>query len=452
PRIRGAGIGGLTLSSALGSLGHGRNLDVDIYEGAAYMSEIGAGINLWPRTWEILKNLGLEQQLVRFLPGVPDDSHRLVFVIRKSDQREGFHIQDMMTPGGAIRLHRADLQHTLMSRLSGRLHLSRRVISFEETDREVHLQFLDGTTATCDLLIGMDGIKSVIRRGFLQKQGFLKSPSFDPVWSGTFAYRGLVPFEKLSAVFPGHRATTAPMMYAGKLKHLITYPLTHDKVINVVVLVTDPSKEGTIFDGEATTNCKQEEVLAIFSGWEDQVQALLSCIEQPTKWAIRSLQPLDRYASGRVILGGDAAHAMTPHQGAGAGQAIEDAYILANLLSHKLCTKALVPTISEIYNVIRCPEGNRVLNEARYAGQLTQLLGPGFEEVVEGDTEVPLQKLRDLFDHFSQRWEWVWKESAEDDRRRAVEMLESSEAFQSKYILPDFEGRTLAYMSLNKVM
>lgn len=74
--FRGAGIGGLTLSSALGILGRGRNFELDIYEGATHISEIGAGINFWPRTWEIMKSLGLDHELARMLPHVPDNNPR----------------------------------------------------------------------------------------------------------------------------------------------------------------------------------------------------------------------------------------------------------------------------------------------------------------------------------------------------------------------------------------
>ncbi|KJA14751.1 hypothetical protein HYPSUDRAFT_92215 [Hypholoma sublateritium FD-334 SS-4] len=426
--IVGAGIGGLTLSSALGILGRGRNFELDIYEGATHISEIGAGINFWPRTWEIMKSLGLDHELARMLPHVPDNNPRLVFEIRKSDQSEGFHIKNMMMKGGAIRLHRAGLQKTLINKLSGRLHLSHRLISFDETEKEVRLNFEDGSSATCDILIGFDGIKSVVRKLFLESEGQWKSPSFEPVWSGTYAYRGVVQFEELSEYLPGHTAIKSPMKYVGKLKHLITYPLPHNNIVNVLALVTDLSQEGTQYHGPPTTYCDQEEVLSAFSGWEPEVQALLKCITKPTKWALRSLVPLDRYARGRVVIAGDAAHAMTPHNGAGAGQAVEDAYILASLLSHRRSTPSAVPDISEIYNSIRRPVGNHVLQEARNVGRLTQLVAPGFEDVVEGDADVPLEKLHDLFDEMDRRWEWVWKESAEDDRRKAVEMLDASGA------------------------
>jgi salicylate hydroxylase len=113
--------------------------------------------------------------------------------------------------GGAVRFHRADLQRALISKLSGRLYLSHRLVSYEEVGDEIHLTFQDGSLAICDLLIGVDGIKSVVRKCFLEKHG-LPSPSSHPVWTGSFAYRGLVPADELEKEFPGHRAMIMPVM------------------------------------------------------------------------------------------------------------------------------------------------------------------------------------------------------------------------------------------------
>jgi salicylate hydroxylase len=100
------------------------------------------------------------------------------------------------------------------------------------------------------------------------------------------------------------------------------YPVSKDRLINIVAITTDPSKEGTVYEGSTTTTASSQEVLSVFEGWEEEVRALLrvshnchpellsstrsQCIKQPTKWAITTLNPLDRYASGRVILAGDA--------------------------------------------------------------------------------------------------------------------------------------------------
>jgi len=109
----------------------------------------------------------------------------------------------------------------------------------------------------------------------------------------------------------------------------------------------------------------------------------------------------------------------------------QDAYILASLIctnvEAKNGIKAPVARISEIYNTVRHPMGNHALEASRKAGMLSELVAPGFEEVVEGDTGVPLEKLEKLFEVLGNDWDWVWKESVEDDRRKALEMLRFSE-------------------------
>ncbi|PPQ78461.1 hypothetical protein CVT25_011856 [Psilocybe cyanescens] len=423
--IIGAGIGGLTLSSALEHLEKDRNFEITIYEASAQISEIGAGINFWPRSWSIMKALGLEKSLLQILPRVPDDSPRVVFQVRKGDQAEGLHIQDLTMKGGGIRFHRAELQKVLLSHSRSKLHLSYRLVSYDEDGDEIHLQFENGNTAICDLLIGMDGIKSAVRRCFLLKRSMPNSPSMNPVCSGDIAYRGLISVQSLEKAFPGHRAISSPTMYCGKSKLIITYPVSKDTFVNFVSFDTDMSQEGASYEGPTTVPCTREEVASIFSRWEEEVQSLVRCIEKPTKWVIRFLRPMDRYSLGRVVLAGDAAHAMTPHLGSGAGRA--DAYILSSLISDKLCTRSTLPRIAEIFNEICCPAGKWLTERSSYSGKLCRLMAPGFEEVLEGDSTVPHERLVDIVKGFSKELEFVWKESAEEDRMRALKMLSNSD-------------------------
>ena len=104
------------------------------------------------------------------------------------------------------------MQQGLANRLTGRLHLSHRLVSYEEIRDKVHLTFQNGSSTICDLLIGIDGIKSVVRKCFLEKQGLLSSPSLNPVWTGSIAYRGLVSVDEIEKNFPGHRAVVMPVM------------------------------------------------------------------------------------------------------------------------------------------------------------------------------------------------------------------------------------------------
>lgn len=108
-------------------------------------------------------------------------------------------------------MHRADLQNVLVKHSNSRIHLSHRLVSFDEGD-EIYLHFENGTIATCDFLVGMDGIKSVVRRFLLLNRGLVNSPSLYPVCSGYMTYRALIPAEALRKTFPGHRALTNQML------------------------------------------------------------------------------------------------------------------------------------------------------------------------------------------------------------------------------------------------
>ena len=103
---------------------------------------------------------------------------------------------------------------------------------------------------------------------------------------------------------------------------------------------------------------------------------------------------------------------------------------MASLLCHNLATKDTIPQIAEIYNTVRCPQGNMTLLGSDRAGKETQLVAPGFEDVKQGDADVPLEKLQALFEDFARRWDWVWKESAEGDRTVALQLFKSPETFQ----------------------
>jgi salicylate hydroxylase len=89
----------------------------------------------------------------------------------------------------------------------------------------------------------------------------------------------------------------------------------------------------------------------------------------------------------------------------------------------------LIPEISRIYNDICCPAGNKVLEASRESGLLRELAGPGFEDVVEGDSTLPLSRLVKLFDYVEESWRWA-SGSAENVREQAVTMLGRSSVLQ----------------------
>lgn len=124
-------------------------------------------------------------------------------------------VSDECSLGGVVRIHRADLQRIMVKHAltHARLHLSRKLVSYTEHADSVHLEFMDGSKGTCDLLVGADGIKSTVRRIFLASRpgnGYQKS--IEPIWTGSYAYRGIIPRNTVLNRFPGHRATRNPVM------------------------------------------------------------------------------------------------------------------------------------------------------------------------------------------------------------------------------------------------
>ena len=122
---------------------------------------------------------------------------------------------------GCIRFHRAEFLDVFVNHLpEGVAHFGKRLSSYSQnfSDGELQLDFSDGSTASCDVLIGCDGIKSTIRKQLFESLAETESPDYlqyiDPIWSGSTAYRGLIPVDELIDRSNGkmHRTISTPMM------------------------------------------------------------------------------------------------------------------------------------------------------------------------------------------------------------------------------------------------
>ncbi|TRM70576.1 hypothetical protein BD626DRAFT_544851 [Schizophyllum amplum] len=377
--IVGGGIAGMALVLAMQRICKMADLEVHIYESAAQMTQVGAGIGLWQRTLDLLSDMGMGRdfQALREEHGAPTG-----FTLRKSDQAEGETFSQVSLEsegdGRMLLLHRARLQEVFLKHISKdvRIHLAHRLESYSYTDdatEKILLTFQDGQEARCDLLCGADGVASAVRHNFLPrlarktgKPEYLES--VDAVFSGSCVYRDLVPADKLAEVWPNHPAAKGPHQYCGKDMHIVTYPVQQGTLINAVPFYCDLSKENSPFFGSQIGASTTEEVLKRYEGWEPEVKALLGCMSNPVHWAILTIKPLDVWADDGVFLLGDAAHAMTPHLGAGAGQGIEDAYYLAKIFAHaqkKGPHEILSAEPLELYNRLRPPVANFVQARSR---------------------------------------------------------------------------------------
>ncbi|KAG6852996.1 hypothetical protein C0991_007678 [Blastosporella zonata] len=181
--------------------------------------------------------------------------------------------------------HRADFQRVLLRRLpkSCQTHCSKRLRSYSQRlSGAIEVVFEDGTTTTCDVLIGADGLKSAVRKSFLQEKASLArsqgrraeaakiESSVNPVWSGTNAYRALIPTEKLKQRSPGHKILSRPTQY------IIAYPIVQGKFVNFVAFTARHELESSTFNGPWVSKTDRAEFAGQFSDWEPEVQELIS--------------------------------------------------------------------------------------------------------------------------------------------------------------------------------
>ncbi|SDG99089.1 salicylate hydroxylase [Pseudomonas benzenivorans] len=197
-----------------------------------------------------------------------------------------------------------------------------------------------------------------------------------------------------------------PQMYLGLDGHILTFPVRKGRIVNVVAFTSDRSQPEPTWPADApwVREASQREMLDAFAGWGDAPRALLGCIPAPTLWALHDLPELPGYVHGRVALIGDAAHAMLPHQGAGAGQGLEDAYFLARLLGDSRTETGNLPELLGAYDDLRRPHACRVQRTTVETGELYELRDP----IVGADEQLVGEILATRFD-------WLWNHDLDAD-------------------------------------
>ncbi|KII86087.1 hypothetical protein PLICRDRAFT_114904 [Plicaturopsis crispa FD-325 SS-3] len=405
----GAGIGGLAVAVTIGKF---CDLPIDVYEAGAEVTTIGAGITVWKRTWEVLEKIGLDKALwAKAL--APTDGP--TFSFRRSDQKEeGFEFYSQKLPSSAS-LHRAEMLHTLLEHLPSTctLHLSKRLTKYvQKPTGAITLYFQDGTTVDTDVLVGADGVRSPTRASLFEALSVTRGDAQNldyrqyiaPQWSGLLAYRNVFPAENLKGQSPDHRALTTPLMYCGKGKQVVSYPISRGRMINVVGMHLIENGAGTHFPEKWVVDVTPQDVVDLYADWEPEVKELLRHIERPSRWAVHLVEPLPTYVSGNVALLGDAAHAMTPHLGAGAGQAIEDAYILGRFLAYPSTTLKNIPAVLGLYDEIRRPFASGVVSTSKTIGRLYMFSEPGYYDGVDRSHEK--EQLDTILPAIEEAWTW----------------------------------------------
>ncbi|PIL34430.1 hypothetical protein GSI_03205 [Ganoderma sinense ZZ0214-1] len=433
--IVGGGMGGLVLALCLKK--YAPDVRFDIYEAAAELAELGAGISMSPRTWLMIKELGLVDELLPTTGTQAPTGNPLIF--RKGDEDPAidlFELPQLHT------VQRSILQQVLTKHIGGddAIHFSKRLTSYEsETSptAPITLHFKDGTTATCDLVIGSDGVRSAVRRTMFtdlanhaENQGQTDEAAqlremVEPVYSGQLAHRGIAPSSALSAY--AFAQTRSPQLLMGKNGDIIIYPIAGSKSVNVLAIRYIPG-HGKVFDGPWVESMTQEAIAKLFEGWQPWALEAIMAVEKPFRWAMHTVPELPTYVTHRAALIGDAAHAMLPYQGAGAGQAFEDGFVLSLILSSPAVTLSNLPEALKVYDDLRRPFSQGVQRGSERNGESYHLrrAGSDWENLSEEDSRAgryPREWLKDIAEDVQAQMRWTFEANIEDDRARVAERL-----------------------------
>ena len=312
--IVGAGIGGLTAALALLR----RGIEVEVYEQAPELRELGAGVQISANGTRVLHALGLKAALEACAVKARSKEIRhwktgrtwkLFDLGVESEQRYG---------APYIFIHRGDLHRVLAQAVRqvkpDAIHLHAPCAGLEQAGDHVVVQFAGGAPVRGRVLIGADGVHSAVRACVFG--------AGRPEFTGCMAWRAVIPAERLPKGIP-----MAGTNWQGPGRHIVHYPLRRGEVLNFVGMV-DRDWRIESWTAQGTP----EECRADFAGWHEDIRAIVEAIDVPYKWALTVRQPMTRWSRGRVTLLGDACHSTLPDLAQGACMAIEDAYVLARCL------------------------------------------------------------------------------------------------------------------------
>jgi salicylate hydroxylase len=362
--IAGAGIGGLTASLALAKQG----FRVVVLEKAERLEEVGAGLQISPNASRVLLALGLQDRLAG-----------------RAVTPEAISIMSARGAGEIIRLplgeaasqragapywvmHRADLQAALQGAVNDHPDIELR-LGCQFDDAAAHAKGLtivqrSGMARRQDLalaLIGADGIWSAVRNHLF--------PQVQPLFSGLIAWRGTLEATQL----PREYASRRVQIWMGPNAHLVAYPISGARQINVVVVVPGVwNRPG--WSAPADGN----ELRAAFASpsWSPRARMMIGAVDSWRKFALFTIPDSFQWTNGAIALLGDAAHAMLPFAAQGAGMAIEDAAVLAKCLAG--CEQSGMPVAAALqsYARLRRPRVARIQRIASGNGKIYHLSGP----------------------------------------------------------------------------
>ncbi|MFZ9395785.1 MAG: FAD-dependent monooxygenase [Erythrobacter sp.] len=355
--VIGAGLGGLVTAIALRR--HG--FDVEVHEAARQIEQTGAGLTLGLGAQHVFRALGVQHAVARSAcpAGALPFLHYRTGGLLLGAHDHGDGLPDTGEANIVRHIYRADLQRVLLDALEaggGKVLTGHRLRGLEQDDSRVYASFHDGTRVRGDLLVGADGVRSVVRTHLV--------PSDVPRFTGHVAYRFLVPIERARPFMGLGRSA----IFIGPGRTFNRYTMAQGQIVNGAALVETEDKVPEGWSNSAPL----EELRDAFDGWHPDVTGLIDHAGKVIKWGLYDRAPLDSWSDGRVTMLGDAAHAMLPFLGMGAAMAVEDGYVLAQTLAgHGDIARALAE-----YEARRIPRTTQVHQASKIQGEITQSIDP----------------------------------------------------------------------------
>ena len=355
PRIAiiGGGIGGLSAALAL----ERRGAETIVCEQSGTLSEIGAGLNLTPNAVKALRALDLEKETqaiaaeTNFLNIRSWKSGRYISRTKRGDFRQKFGAPNLS-------VHRADLLDVLAAALkTTQIRFGARCVAVEGNDSSAVARFADGSSIEADIVVGADGIHSVVRSSLFGAD--------TPHFTGCICWRGMAPVDAV----PSDINTVDGTMWMGPHGHVVHYPVRRGELLNIVAHIDSDAWT----EESWTRQCDVSEVIEAYAEWNSALSRVFPSSVRWYKWALYDRDPLEHWTKGRATLLGDSAHAMLPYLGTGAGMAIEDAVVLGAAVGRESndLSAALVA-----YEQLRVPRTKACVLGARARAKENHLASP----------------------------------------------------------------------------
>jgi salicylate hydroxylase len=414
--IVGGGLCGLSLAIALKN----RGISFTVYETRSSFTELGAGINIGPNALKafslIDERLGqaIFKNSTRNGPGKENVWFQFRFGAPSGKHKDAELVADIMSPPtGNTSLSRNELLQTL-AEMAGFEHarFNKKLSGLAEDGEGVTLSFADGTQERASVVIACDGIHSACRRIILGDD----NPAATAKFSYAGAYRGVLPIPRIAAAIGDEMAHTS-QLFLGPGAYLIMYPIDGGKNMNVGFW---PVRKEPWTESESWIIPNQRKAMEKHAEkWGETAHKILDLMGDPPFFATHHhvLQP-DHLYKGRTCLIGDAAHSMPPHQGAGSGQAMEDAYVIAELLNaidKQNPTREEIDAAFKAYDEVRAPRANRVKDTSQEAMDWWTSF------CVEDMTD---EHIQDYVRQANERFAWIWNADVEGQGRRARRVME----------------------------